>query len=183
MAAHPLRFGAVAALRMALAAGIVLGLHSVAHFSVWWLLAVGLACALLLASARLPALASLQREDRLALWLVLVCLTAVGYLHNANDWSGDGAGLLRADQLGLWKTEVVLGVALTVPLLHALARLWRRHPALDPGRRFAREFALYINFSGIALALWQGEALLSRSVALTLVAWVGLAELTMYASE
>jgi hypothetical protein len=51
------------------------------------------------------------------------------------------------------------------------------------GRQFAREFALYINFSGIALALWSGDALLSRSVAATLLAWVALAELTLYASD
>jgi len=77
----------------------------------------------------------------------------------------------------------VLAVALAVPLINTLLRMMRPDSAPMLGRQFAREFALYINFSGIALALWSGDALLSRSVAATLLGWVALAELTLYASD
>jgi len=78
---------------------------------------------------------------------------------------------------------MVLGVALAVPLIHTLLVIVRSDPAPAIGRQFAREFALYINFSGIALALWSGDTLLSRSVAATLLGWIALAELTLYASD
>lgn len=181
----PARTRTSALARVALAAAIVLALHTVGHVSAWWLVLVGAAAALLLwagsfAGGPAPRLA---RDDRLALWIVLVVLTIIGYLHNANEWGPDGRGLLRPTQVGLWKTELVLGVALAVPLLGVLGRLWRPGMPSLAGQRFAREFALYVNFSGIALALWDGDALLSREVAATLLAWVALAELTLYASE
>ena len=77
----------------------------------------------------------------------------------------------------------ILGIALAVPLLHTLARLVRPDAGGSPGQQFAREFALYINFSGIALILWSGDAVLSRALIATLMAWAALAELTLYASE
>jgi hypothetical protein len=175
---------AVALLRMAVAALIVVALHAVGEFPAWWLAALGAAAALLLAQSRpAPRLARLQREDWLALWIVLVVLALIGYLHNANVWRPDGQGMLRPQQIGLWKTELVLGVALAVPLLSSLRRLL--HPAAGQvvGREFTKEFALYVNFSGIALALWDREALLTREFAAMLLAWVALAELTLYASD
>ena len=177
-----------ALLRLFVAAAVVLVLHSVTRFSPWLLVGIGAAAALLLlvqayGVARLRFLARVQREDWLALWIGLVCLTVIGYLHNSNSWGLDGKGFLRAGDVSLWKTEMVLGVALAVPLIHTLLRVVR--PEADPvaGRQFAREFALYINFSGIALALWSGDALLTQSVVVTLFAWVALAELTLYASD
>jgi hypothetical protein len=64
-----------------------------------------------------------------------------------------------------------------------LLRFVHPDPTAPIGRQFAREFSLYINFSGIALALWSGDALLTRSVAAMLLAWTALAELTLYASD
>jgi len=174
-----------AVLRIVVAGAIVVGLHSLTHFSAWWLLVIGLAAALLLAGSAgaLPFMARWSRNDRLAPWIVLVVLTVIGYLHNANDWNPDGQGLLRPDRVGLWKTELVLGVALAVPLLHSFGRLLRRSAQHAVGQQFAREFALYINFSGVALALWDGDALLSKQIGATLLAWMALAELTLYASD
>jgi hypothetical protein len=170
------------------AAATVLVLHSVTRFSPWLLVNLGAGAALLLLGqgdsvAALGFLARMPREDRLALWIVLVCLTVIGYLHNSNSWGPDGKGFLRAGDVSLWKTEMVLGVALAVPLLNTLLRMAHPGPAAPVGRQFAREFALYINFSGIALALWSGDALMSRSVAATLLSWAALAELTLYASD
>jgi len=177
-----------ASLRVFVAAAIVLALHSVTRFSPWLLVGIGAVAALLLLGqgdsvAGLRFLARMQRDDRLALWIVLVCLTVIGYLHNSNSWGPDGKGFLRAGDVSLWKTELVLGVALAVPLINTLLRFAHPVQTAPVGRQFAREFALYINFSGIALALWSGDALLSRSVAATLLAWVALAELTLYASD
>ncbi|MBK7991354.1 MAG: hypothetical protein IPK05_16470 [Comamonadaceae bacterium] len=50
------------------------------------------------------------------------------------------------------------------------------------GKRFATEFALYVNFSGIALVLWTGEAAISMSALGAALALVVLAELTLFAS-
>ena len=177
-----------ALLRVFVAASIVLVLHSVTRFSPWLLVGIGAAAALLLLGqvggvAGLRSLSRMQREDRLALWILLVCLTVIVYLHNSNSWGPDGKGFLRAADVSLWKTEVVLGIALAVPLINTLVRFAHPDPTAPVGRQFAREFALYINFSGIALALWSGDAVLSRSMAATLVAWAALAELTLYASD
>ena len=51
------------------------------------------------------------------------------------------------------------------------------------GQRFATEFALYVNFSGIALVLWTGEAALSMLTLGAALALMVLAELTLYASR
>ena len=114
---------------------------------------------------------------------MLVCLIVIGYLHNANTWTADERGFGKPADIAMWKTELILGIALAVPLLHTLARLAQPDAGGSPGQQFAREFALYINFSGIALILWSGDAVLSRALIATLIAWAALAELTLYASE
>ena len=176
----------VAVLRLAMVAAIIVVLHLVTRFTPWLLVIIGIAAALLLASRSVTGLGflgRLHRADRLALWMVLVCLTVIGYLHDANTWSSDGKGFVRPANIAMWKTELILAVALAVPLLNTLARMLSPRRAATSGREFAREFALYINFSGIALVLWSSEAVLSRAMVVTLVAWVALAELTLYASE
>ena len=175
-----------AALRVAIAATIIVLLHLVTRFTPWLLVIIGIAAALLLAShsfTGLGFLSRLHRADRLALWMVLVCLTLIGYLHDANTWSSNGKGFVRPANVAMWKTELILGVALAVPLLSAIARILLPRGGVGSGQGFAREFALYINFSGIALILWTGEAVLSRAMVVTLIAWIALAELTLYASE
>ena len=177
---------AVAAVRLAMVPAIIVVLHLVTRFTPWLLVIIGIAAAFLLTSRSLiglGSLARLHRADRLALWMVLVCLAVIGYLHDANTWSSDGKGFVRPGNVAMWKTELILGIALAVPLLNALARMLSPRRAATSGQEFAREFALYINFSGIALVLWSGEAVLSRAMVVTLVAWVALAELTLYASE
>ena len=125
----------------------------------------------------------LNRADRLAIWIVLICLIVIGFLHNANTWTADGRGFVKPADIAMWKTELILGIALAVPLLNTLARIVQPDEGGSPGQQFAREFALYINFSGIALILWSGDAALSRALVATLMAWAALAELTLYASE
>ena len=78
--------------------------------------------------------------------------------------------------------EIILGISLAVPLLHWLIRTMRPEAGSFNGQLFAREFALYINFSGIAILLWAGDAIVSRSKLATFLAWVTLAEMTLYAS-
>jgi hypothetical protein len=178
----------VALLRLLAVPLLVVGLHSVTRFSPWLLVAFGIVAVILLASSEfaIPGLRSvsgLDRPDRLAIWMVLVCLVVIGYLHNTNRWTPDEHGFGRPADIAMWKTELILGIALAVPLLHTLARLVRPDPSGLPGQQFAREFALYVNFSGIALVLWSGDAVLSRAIVVTLMAWMALAELTLYASE
>jgi hypothetical protein len=177
-----------AALRLATVPLVVVALHSVAQISVWALAVLGIVAALLLVSGQiaipgLPFLSRLGRADRLAAWMVVVCLAVIAYLHNTNSWSPDGAGFMRPGDVSMWKTELILGVALTVPLLNTMIRIARPRLGMIPGQQFAREFALYINFSGIALILWSGDAVLSWAMMVTLLAWIALAELTLYASE
>jgi hypothetical protein len=126
-------------------------------------------------------LTALARRDRLAVWIVLFCLALIGYLHTANQWVVDGP-LLRPAQSGLWKTEMVLVIALAAPLAHWAASLFTTLMARVDGRRFATEFALYVNFSGIALALWTDDAAVSRNALAALIVLVVLTELTLYAS-
>jgi hypothetical protein len=69
-----------------------------------------------------------------------------------------------------------------VPLLHAVLRIALPHRRGRVGMKFASEFALYINFSGIALILWSGETMLSRNLVVSLLFWSLLAELTLWAT-
>ena len=124
----------------------------------------------------------LDNSDRLAACIVLVVAAIIGCLHNANTWRDSGL-FNRPQDIALWKTELILGISLAAPLAHWLAsRLLPRTIAMN-GRRFAAEFALYVNFSGIALVLWTGEAVLSWSTFGAALALMILAELTLYASR
>ncbi|HOW46523.1 MAG TPA: hypothetical protein P5163_05440 [Rubrivivax sp.] len=174
----PALAAAAAALRVMVAAALLVMLHAVDRLPAWWLALIGAASlALWVRGARL------RRDQRLALWIVLAVMLIIGYLHNANTWQPDGKGLLRPTETGLWKTELVLAVALAVPLIHTVGHRLRPRLAVPSGQLFAREFALYINFSGIALALWDGDARLSQAIGATLLGWVALAELTLFASD
>jgi hypothetical protein len=55
--------------------------------------------------------------------------------------------------------------------------------ATPSGRRFATEFALYVNFSGIAMVLWTGPAAVSLNMLGAVIILVLLAELTLYATQ
>jgi hypothetical protein len=127
----------VAAMRLAVVAAIIVVLHLVTRFTPWLLVIIGIATALLLASRSVTGLgflARLHRGDRLALWMVLVCLTVIGYLHDANTWSSDGKGFVRPANVAMWRTELILGVALAVPLLNTLARMLSPRREATSGR-------------------------------------------------
>jgi hypothetical protein len=145
-----------------------------------------LACLLLSGVAKdikgLRVITGLQGADRLAIWIVLVTLGVIGYLHNANTWTDDGR-FNRPQDLAFWKTELILSISLAAPLVHWMTGILFPAVVLMDGRRFATEFALYVNFSGIALVLWTGEAAISMSTLGSALALVVLAELTLYASQ
>ena len=82
-----------------------------------------------------------------------------------------------------WKTELVLCISLTVPLVRWLATALMPGWGETGGSYFAREFALYVNFSGVAIILWTGEAALSRTALAALLALIVLAELTLHADR
>jgi len=97
-----------------------------------------------------------KQSDRLAIWTVLVCLGVIGWLHNANSWTHEGV-FFRPRNIALWKTELVLVIALAGPLLHWLASAtWSQLRPMD-GQKFALEFVLYVNFSGIATRAMDGR--------------------------
>ena len=107
---------------------ITVGLHSVTRFSPWVLVLLGIVAAALVAGTDFAVpgfrfLSRLNRVDRLAIWIVLVCLIVIGYLHNGNTWTADERGFGKPADIAMWKTELILGIALAVPLLHTLARL------------------------------------------------------------
>jgi hypothetical protein len=166
---------------------MVLLMHWIGPFGIGYFLLLG-AGALLLLVSQVPALAwpkslhTLATDDRLGFWIILAVLAVIGYLHNANQWLPDGA-LNRPADVAMWKTELVLGIALTVPLarwlLASLSPAWGK----TGGRYFAREFALYVNFSGVAIILWTGDAVLSTTSLAALLALAVLAELTLRADD
>lgn len=129
-----------------------------------------------------PALRALTSDDQLAVWIILAVLAIIGYLHNANAWLPDGA-FNRPTDMALWKTELVLCISLTVPLVRWLAAALMPGWGETGGSYFAREFALYVNFSGVAIILWTGEAALSRTALAALLALIVLAELTLHADR
>ena len=43
----------------------------------------------------------LKNSDRLAIWIVLVTLAIIGYIHNQNRWIDEGL-LNRPNDIGLW---------------------------------------------------------------------------------
>ena len=126
-------------------------------------------------------LATLETSDRLAIWIVMVVLGVIGYLHNTNVWVADGM-VNRPSDVALWKAELILGISLAAPAAHWLTGLLLPNLFFMNGKRFATEFALYVNFSGIALVLWTGDAALSVSTLGSALALMVLAELTLYAS-
>lgn len=166
---------------------VILAVHWLDRFVPLYFLVMAGAAGILLLSlvTAIPGcrfLARLETSDRLAIWIVLVVLTVIGYLHNANFWVSDGF-LHRPQDVSLWKTELILAVSLAAPLAHWLAGLLVPQMISMNGQRFATEFALYVNFSGIALVLWAGEAALSMLTLGAALALMVLAELTLYASR
>lgn len=124
---------------------------------------------------------ALEFADRLAVWIVVFCLALIGHLHSANQWILDGL-VFRPTHIGRWKTEMVLVIALAAPLAHWAVSLFTRQIARVDGRRFATEFALYVNFSGVALALWTDDDMVSSRALAAAIVLVVLAELTLYAT-
>ena len=176
-----------AILRVLIVPLVIVAMHSVTRFMPWYfLLIVGAATLLGLSPwmtiPGLRFLSSLQGSDRQATWIVLVCMSVIGYLHNANVWTMENSRFGRPASISLWKTELILGISLAVPLLQWLIRVFRPGMGSINGRQFAREFALYVNFSGIAVVLWSGDAIVSVKLLITVLALASLAELTLYAS-
>jgi hypothetical protein len=166
---------------------VVLTLHSINRFMPWYFLILVAAALVLMLGPRLRTpglrlLSTLNGSELQAAWIVLICLAVIGYLHNRNVWTRESGSFHRAANTSLWKMEIILGISLAVPLLHWLIRTMRPEAGSFNGQLFAREFALYINFSGIAILLWAGDAIVSRSMLATFLAWATLAELTFYAS-
>ena len=78
---------------------------------------------------------------------------------------------------------MVLVLALTGPFVHwCLSRMLQVLPPVT-SRRLAEEFALYVNFSGIALVLWTGDAGISPGALAAAAVLIVLAELTLHATE
>ncbi|MBK7991353.1 MAG: hypothetical protein IPK05_16465 [Comamonadaceae bacterium] len=74
----------------------ILIVHWVNAFAqLYFAVLAALACLLLSGAAKdvkgLRLITGLQGADRLAIWIVLVALGVIGYLHNANTWTVDGA--------------------------------------------------------------------------------------------
>jgi bacteriorhodopsin len=163
-----------------------IAIHRVEQFARWYFFAIAVAAGLI-ALRELGFLRQFRfhsksnQSNRLAVWIVLVCLSVIGWLHNANSWTHDGL-FVRPANIALWKTELILVIALAGPLLHWLASA--AAPRLRPmdGQKFALEFALYVNFSGIALVRWTGDAAVSTSTVSAVLALSVLAELTLKAS-
>ena len=165
----------------------ILIVHWVNAFAqLYFAVLAALACLLLSGVAKdvkgLRLITGLQGADRLAIWIVLVALGVIGYLHNANTWTVDGA-FNRPQDLAFWRTELILSISLAAPLIHWIAGILFPAAIVMDGKRFATEFALYVNFSGIALVLWTGEAAISMSALGAALALVVLAELTLFASR
>lgn len=149
---------------------------------------VAAAAGVLLASGFTPvpgfrALSRLGQGDRRSIWIVLSVYAIVGYLHNSNTWVADGLVFFRPTDVSLWKSELILSIAVAAPLVHWLLGTFVPWMGSMNGRRFATEIALYVNFSGIALLLWTGEATVSATTIGALVALLVLVELTLTATD
>lgn len=170
-------------LRLLAVIGLVLIVHQVARVAPGYFVVLAGAAVALAAGRRgivpgLDRLARLDRAESSLAWILLVSLAVIGYLHNLNTWTPAGASLRPGDP-ALWKTELVLVIALAAPAAHGIAsRLLRLGPPV-PGRRLVTEFTLYVNFSGIALVLWTGDTALSLKALAALVVLILLAELSL----
>jgi len=167
---------------------VVLWVHWVGDFATIASFVLLGAAAALLALAHFPrltqpaALRALASDDRLALWIILVVLAIIAYLHRLNVWLPDGL-FNRPTDVALWKTELVLSISLTVPLVRWIATALMPEWGESGGSYFAREFALYVNFSGVAIILWSGDAALSGTSLAAMLALIVLAELTLHADH
>ncbi len=166
--------------------GIVIAAHWLGRLAPLYFVTVAIAAAVFAVSGfrnvpGLTGLARLGHAERLVGWIFLVTIGAIGYLHNQITWVPDGH-FLRPTDIGIWKTEMLLILALAGPSAHLLfSRILSRLPPVD-GKRLAVEFALYVNFSGIALVLWTGHAGISLQALGAAVLLILLAELTLYAT-
>ena len=166
---------------------VVLMVHWVERAAAWYFLGLAIAAVVFAISSltEVPALrwlARLEHTDRLVIWILLMALGVIGYLQNLITWVPDGPFFQPSD-ISLWKTEVVLVLALTGPFVHwCLSRMLQVLPPVT-SRRLAEEFALYVNFSGIALVLWTGDAGISPGALAAAAVLVVLAELTLHATE
>ena len=179
------------ALRVATVLGallaIVLTVHWAEQVEAWYFLGLAFAAVILAISSLTEApalrwLSRLEHTDRLVIWILLVSLAVIGYLQNLITWVPDGS-FFRPSDISIWKTELVLVLALTGPLVHWwLSRMMQVLPHVT-SRRLAEEFALYVNFSGIALVLWTGDAGISLAALGAAVVLILLAELTLHATQ
>jgi hypothetical protein len=166
---------------------VIVAVHWINRFIPFYFLTIATIGLVMLISLFKPipylgCLATLNTNDRLAIWIVIVVLGIIGYLHNANSWINDGH-FNRPDDISLWKSELILGISLATTLAHWLAGVLLPSVVTMDGRQFATEFALYVNFSGIALLLWSGEAALSLYTLSSAITLMVLVELTLYASR
>ena len=164
-----------------------LAIHRVEKFGRWYFLTLrGAAVVIALRDFGLLERFGLRvpgnQSDRLAAWIVLVCVGIIGWLHNANEWTHEGV-FVRPHATALWKTEIILVIALAAPMIHWLLCAVLPQFGQMNGQKFAIEFALYVNFSGVALLLWTGDTAVSASSVGAVLALSVLAELTLKASS
>jgi hypothetical protein len=165
----------------------LLAVHWVERLEAWYFLLVAVAAVIFAASSRtevpgLRGLSRLEHTDRLVVWIVLAALGVIGYLQNLITWVPDGR-FFRPSDISIWKAELVMVMALTGPFVHWwLSRILKLLPPVT-SRRLAEEFALYVNFSGIAMVLWTGDAGISLSSLAAATVLIVLAELTLHASQ
>ncbi len=127
-------------------------------------------------------LSTLNQRDQSVIWLTLIVLGIIGYLHNANTWTADGL-FRRPLNITLWKSELILGISLFISVSHWALSILTHQKNVNKSKQFAIEFAFYVNFSGIALLLWSGDATLSYSTFLASLTLIAMVELTLYASR
>ena len=167
---------------------VIVTLHWTDRLAPWYFVVGGAGAGAMLLSSfvvipGLRFLSALSPRDRLSVWIILVAWAVVAATCTTpNEWLPDGR-FFRPRHVSLWKTELILGISLAAPLAHGLAGLLLPRHASPSGRRFATEFALYVNFSGIAMVLWTGPAAVSLNMLGAVLILVLLAEVTLYATQ
>ena len=161
--------------------------HSITQISPLFFIIIACSGLLILVSnfKKIPGfnfLSTLNQRDQSVIWLTLIVLGIIGYLHNANTWIADGL-FRRPLNIALWKSELVLGISLFITISHWTLSFLTHKKNLIKSKEFAIEFAFYVNFSGIALLLWSGDTTLSFSTLLASLTLIALVELTLYASR